>query len=417
MASTDSVAPSLHAWVDGSAGVAGDMLLAALLDAGADHGRVRQALAAVVPEVRLELSEVTRAGLRALKVDVLTPAEDHPHRAWGDVRSALERAELGERIRQDSLAAFARLAAAEAAVHGIPVEQVAFHEVGAWDSIADVVGVCAALDDLGVGAVSAGTLALGVGAVDTAHGQLPVPVPAVLELVRGWQVRSGGTGELTTPTGAALVTTLARSQGPLPVLTVTAAGTGAGTRDPHGRANVVRVVLGVPAPALPQAERMTLLETNIDDLDPRVWPSVLDALLAAGAADAWVTPIVMKKGRPAHTLHVLAAPPLRAALGELILRHTSTLGFREHEVCRTALERSWVPMPVDGQEVRVKLAIRDGRVVHASVEYDDAAKAAARLQRPVREVLELAAAAAVQAGLVPGAPASARAAPRSGDVT
>ena len=205
---------------------------------------------------------------------------------------------------------FRRLAEVEASAHGVPVEDVEFHEVGSWDSVADVVGTCAALHLLGVEDVVATRIALGSGTVRTAHGLLPVPVPAVLGLVDGWQVEAGGNGELATPTGAALLTTYATAQGPLPALDVVTSGVGAGTRDPAERPNVVRVVLGTrPAPVAPDASRpMVVLEANVDDLDPRVWPTVLTALMDAGAADAWLTPILMKKGRPAHTLSVLGDP-------------------------------------------------------------------------------------------------------------
>ena len=295
-----------HLWVDASAGIAGDMLLGALLDAGASLDAVRSAVGAVVPgEVAVRTSTVTRAGLRALKVDVESLGEGHPHRSWTRIRTLLESADLPTAVREPALAVFARLADAEGRVHGIPPDDVAFHEVGSWDAIADIVGVCAALADLGVGRVTASPVAVGSGRVRAAHGDLPVPPPAVLELARGWQVLAGGEGELATPTGMALLRALADGCGALPPLAVAAIGIGAGARDTAGRANVVRVVVGAPDGAAPTTSEMWVLETNVDDLDPRLWPTVLSALLAAGAADAWLVPILMKKGRPAHTLCVL----------------------------------------------------------------------------------------------------------------
>lgn len=187
------------------------------------------------------------------------------------------------------------------------------------------------------------------------------------------------------------------------MMRVSTTGVGAGTTDPPGRANVVRVVVGHVVDEPPTGERMVMLETNVDDLDPRVWPSVLEAMLAAGAADAWLSPVLMKKGRPAHTLHVLGTLGLRATLRDLVFRHTSTLGIREHEVCRPALDRAWVPVEVAGEQVRIKVASQAGFVVHAAAEYDDVAAVAARLGRPVREVVEQATAAAVRAGLFAGA--------------
>jgi len=235
-------------WFDVSAGVAGDMLLGALLDAGAELPAVMAAIEAVVPaEVELHRAEVTRAGLRACKVDVVSAVEQHPHRTWTEVRRLLDHASLDEQIRDRAVAVFARLAQAESRVHGIPVEQVHFHEVGAWDSIADVVGVCGALHALAVDVVTAGPVAVGSGRVRTAHGRLPVPVPAVLELARGHDVHAGGDGELATPTGMAVLAALADPTATIPAMRVDAIGVGAGTRDVDGRANVVRAVLGAAA--------------------------------------------------------------------------------------------------------------------------------------------------------------------------
>jgi len=392
-------------WVDATAGVAGDMLLAALLDAGASLDAVTSAVWAVVPaEVALRTSTVRRAGLRALKVDVESIVETHPHRSWSDIRALLETATLAPRVRAPALAVFARLAEAEARVHGVSPADVHFHEVGSWDSIADVVGVCAALADLGVARVTAGPVAVGAGFVDTAHGRLPVPPPAVLELAKGWRVVAGGDGELATPTGMALIRTLAHECGPLPLLDVAEVGIGAGGRDARGRANVVRVVLGRPVPDAPVAEPMWVLETNVDDLDPRVWPTVLSALLEAGAADAWLVPILMKKGRPAHTLCVLARGCRRSVLRTAVFELTSTLGVRETPVSRVALARDWSSVAVTAGRVRVKVALHGSCIVHAAPEFDDAAAVARARGVPVRQVLDEAVAAAEAAGLRPGEP-------------
>ena len=392
------------AWIDVGAGVAGDMLLGALLDAGADLDVVRAAVAAVVPgEVAVSTRTVRRAGLRALRVEVAGVAETHPHRTWRQVRGLLEAAELAAEARRVALAAFTLLAGAEARVHGIEPADVAFHEVGAWDSIADFVGVAAALADLGVRHVTAGPVALGTGRVTTAHGDLPVPAPAVLELSYGWRVLAGGDGELATPTGMALVRALAAECGPLPTMTVAAVGMGAGGREVAGRANVTRVVLGAAHDRGDTSSTMWQLETNVDDLDPRVWPTVLAALLEAGAADAWLVPIVMKKGRPAHTLCVLAHGADRDTLREAVFTLTGTLGVREAPVHRVALDRDQRLVPVTGGAVRVKAGLRAGRIVHATPEFDDAARIAAERGLPVRHVLDEAAAAASAAGLLPGA--------------
>jgi uncharacterized protein (TIGR00299 family) protein len=411
-------------WMDATAGVAGDMLLGALVDAAVPLEVVVAAVEAVLPgTVEITARSVLRAGLRATKVDVTPRAarsdgpEHRGHRHWAEIWSRLDAADLPAGARDRAFRAFTALAEVEARAHGVPVEEVHFHEVGAWDSISDVVGVCAAVDHLAVEDIVVSRIALGSGTVRAAHGVLPVPVPAVLSLATGWDVAAVGDGELATPTGMALLTTLAQSQGPLPALRVEAVGVGAGSKDVAGRANVVRVVVGASTeadattttPHTPDdllEEQLVVLEANVDDLDPRLWPGIVDLLVAAGAADAWLTPIVMKRGRPAHTLRVLARPEDVGTLRDLVFAHTSTIGVRSVPVCRWALARSWVTVSVGGQDIRVKVAHRGGRVVHATPEFRDVEAAASATGRPVRELLEGAVAAAVAAGLVPGAPAS-----------
>jgi pyridinium-3,5-bisthiocarboxylic acid mononucleotide nickel chelatase len=400
-----------HAWVDSTAGVAGDMLLAALVDAGAPLAILQGAVDAVMPaSIRLASTLVSRAGMRATKVDVLSTVEDQAHRSWRDIQGLLERADLAVQVREQARRVFQRLAEAEARVHGVVADEVHFHEAGSWDSIADVVAVCAALDWLGVTSVSCSAVALGSGRVTTSHGDLPVPVPAVLEMSAGWRVLSGGEGELATPTGMALLTALSQESCDLPAMSVCTVGVGAGTADVAGRPNVVRVVLGdrTDRPGQPDDPViMSVLETNVDDMDPRVWPTVLASLLNAGAADAWLVPIVMKKGRPAHTLAVLTPVNRRDVLRRLIFELTSTIGVREVAVTRIALDRFWVPLPVAGGQVRLKVAHRGGEVVHATPEFDDAAQVAAERSVPVRRVLEEAVAAAEREGFVPGRPVQA----------
>jgi uncharacterized protein (TIGR00299 family) protein len=385
------------AWVDASAGASGDMLLGALVGAGADLAVLQAAVDALGTEpVRLTASSVTRAGLAATKVDVTAPASD-VRRTWPDVRELLEGAGLAAPVRDLALDVFGRLARAEAAAHGIPADEVHFHEVGALDSLADVVGVCAALHELEVSAVHCTPVALGQGSVRTEHGLLPVPGPAVLAVLAeaGAPVGSGDVeGEACTPTGAALLAATVTGWGGLPGLRVGATGTGAGSRDTAGRPNVLRVVLGEPVTSEGDGGDAVVLEANVDDLDPRVWPGVLTALLSAGASDAWLTPILMKKGRPAHTLSALAPPQVVDAVRRVMFTESSTIGVREHRVGKRALARETRTVRVDGAEVRVKVALLDGRVVNASPEYDDVAAAALALDRPVKAVLAAAAAAA-----------------------
>ncbi|MBO0811819.1 MAG: nickel pincer cofactor biosynthesis protein LarC, partial [Microlunatus sp.] len=299
-------------------------------------------------------------------------------------------------------AVFARLARAEAEVHGSTPEEIHFHEVGALDSIADVVGVCAGLHDLGIGSLTGSRVAVGSGTVRAAHGRIPVPVPAVTWLATGWEIIAGGEGELTTPTGMALLATLCADCTDLPALRMEAVGLGAGTKDFDGRANVTRILIGEPASPDATGDPAILIEANVDDLDPRLWPGVLADLLAAGASDAWLVPITMKKGRPAHTLTVLAHPSAAAGLRELIFNRTTTIGVRQQDYHKFAMPRAWVKITITGGDVMIKLAHRDGVIEQATPEFDDVAAIAATTGRPTRTVLSEAIAAAWSAGLRPG---------------
>ncbi len=377
------------------------MLLGALLDAGAPLDDVRSAVAALGAEpIDIVTRAVTRQGVSATKVDIRAPGPGVA-RGWPDLRALLYRADLPEPVRARALDAFARLARAEAAAHGTSPENVRFHEVGALDALADVVGACAALHSLGITEVTSSPVALGSGVTRGRHGPLPVPGPAVLELLReaGAPVWTSELPyELCTPTGAALLAATVTRWGGMPLLRIHATGAGAGSRDPAELANVLRAVLGAPLPEAAEAhggdEGLLVLETNVDDLDPRLWPAVLDRLLAAGAADAWLTPITMKKGRPGHTLSVLVDPLRAQSARRLVFTETSTLGIRERAVDRTVLDRATAKVEVGGHRVRVKLAYLDGAPVGAQPEYDDVAEAAAGLGRPVRDVLAEATAAA-----------------------
>jgi uncharacterized protein (TIGR00299 family) protein len=388
-----------HAWIDASAGIAGDMLLGALIDAGARLDEVQRAVDSVLPRaVALTAEEVRRAGLRATKVHVTPLIDDPPHRRWRDIRAL-----LGENERTAAVAVFDRLAAAEARVHGVDPDDVHFHEVGALDSIADVVGVCAALEDLNVGTVSAGEVALGSGSVRAAHGRLPVPAPAVAELAKGWRVRGDGPGELATPTGMALIRALAGRCETLPPMTIGAVGVGAGTRDTPDRPNVVRVVLSEET-GDETGEEAVLLEANVDDLDPRLWPGIIGNLLAAGADDAWLVPILMKKGRPAHTLCVLAKPGKKDTLRDQIFRDTTTLGVREGPLRKTVLARTFTTIAVADRTISIKIGHAAGVIVQVMPEFEDVAALARATGTSERALLQAALAAAAQAGLTVGAP-------------
>ena len=379
-------------WVDAASGASGDMLLGALVDAGVDLAVLQAAVDGVTPEpVLLRAERVERAGLAATRVHV-EGTDSTTHRTWADVRTLLDRGTLPEPVRERAHAVFRALATAEARVHGTTPDDVHFHEVGALDAIADVVAACAGLHALGLDRLVVSPMALGGGTTRGAHGRLPVPAPAVVELLRGAPTYGGPVDvELTTPTGAALLVTHATGWGHQPAMTVGAQGLGAGSRDLPGHPNVVRLLLGEPSGTPATA---LVLETNVDDLDPRLWPGVLDALMDAGASDAWLTPILMKKGRPAHTLHVLVPHERAEAARDVVLRHTTAIGLREREVTKHALPRRTVTVDVDGQPVRVKQALIEGAVVNAQPEFDDVAAAARALGLPTKVVLARAVAAA-----------------------
>jgi pyridinium-3,5-bisthiocarboxylic acid mononucleotide nickel chelatase len=390
------------AWIDCNAGASGDMLLGAFLDAGADLAAVNAAVAAVDASLSIAVEPTSRHRLAATKASVLVNGEVHrehdhhhgPSRAWRDVRALVSAAGLDEAVRERALDVFWRLARAEATAHGVDPDDVHFHEVGALDAIADIVGVAAAVHSLGLSRIVVSPVVLGGGPqVRGSHGGIPVPGPAVLSVLSeaGAPV-SGGTApyEMTTPTGAALLASLASEYGALPPMRISRTGVGAGGRDPVEIPNVLRVVIG----SAEVAESNDLVyETNVDDLDPRVWPQVLARLLDAGASDAWLTPILMKKGRPAYTLSVLTRPAHAAAVRQAVFGETSAIGLREVRVVKHAAAREFRTVLVDGQRIAVKIASYDGRVVNVQPEYDDVAAAAEALGRPVKAVLAAAVAA------------------------
>ncbi len=387
-------------WIDASAGASGDMLLGALLDAGAPVEAVAAAIGTLGVElIEIRPRQVRRHGLRATKADV------HVHevavsRTVDDVLGLVAGAGLAPAVAAFAQAVLRLLGTAEAAVHGEDLGRVHLHEVGALDSLADVVGCGAALDWLGLleppARIVVSSVALGSGSVESAHGVLPVPVPAVLAILagRGAPVAAGGDGERCTPTGAALLATLAGKWGPMPPMRIDAVGIGAGSADPPERANVLRIVLGTvlaPGPVPWRHDDLIEVEATVDDLDPRLWPAVLDALVQAGAADAWLTPVVMRKGRPGIVVTALVAEEAVDAATRALFTHSTTLGVRLRPVSRRALPRDEVVVLVDGCEVRVKRGLLDGEPVTVQTEYTDAAAAAARLGIPVRAVLERAA--------------------------
>ena len=362
------------------------MTLGALLDAGADLDFVVTTLNGLnIDGWALSTEKVDRNGIRATRAVVDAP-EQHHHRHWKDIQSLLEQADLPDRVKTRSLIVFEVLAIAEGKVHGVSPEEVHFHEVGALDAIVDIVGSCAALESLDIEQVASAPIAVGIGTISAAHGILPNPPPAVVNLLE--DVPTVGVDvnlELTTPTGAALIKGLAESVGPLPDMTITGSGYGAGTRELLDRANVTQVIIGT-APETGSAsdhrtETVIELATNLDDITGEQLGHSITELMEAGALDAWVTPIVMKKNRPAHTLSVLTTPPQTAELAVLVMSLTGSLGVRTRQLERVVVQRRTVTVDVDGYDIDVKIS--DVRV---KAEFDQVAVAAKALGLPTQEV-------------------------------
>ena len=374
------------AWFHPFSGIAGDMTLGALLDAGADLNFVVATLKQLnVDGWALSAERVERKGIDATRAIVDAP-EQHHHRHWSDIRELLEGSSLPDRVKTRSLAVFETLAIAEGKVHGVPPEDVHFHEVGALDAIVDIVGSCAALESLDIDEIASAPVAVGVGTITAAHGVLPNPPPAVVNLLE--QIPTVGVDvdlELTTPTGAAIIKALATVVGAMPDMTIRCSGYGAGTRDLSDRANVTQVIIGSLTPAAAQSsdetEPVVELATNLDDVTGEQLGHAIGELMAAGALDAWVTPIVMKKNRPAHTLSVLAHPHQAADLAGLVMSLTGTLGVRSRQLDRVAVQRTTVTVSVDGHDIDVKIS--DVRV---KAEFDHVAAAATALGLPVQEI-------------------------------
>ncbi|MHB1928534.1 MAG: nickel pincer cofactor biosynthesis protein LarC [Acidimicrobiales bacterium] len=371
------------AWWHCFSGIAGDMALGSLVDAGADLALVERELAALpVGGWSIEARPVQRGGLAATQV-VVHVADSPVVRTHAHIVGVITEARLPDRARRRALATFARLAEVEGRLHGRPPAQVHFHEVGGTDAIVDILGTCVALEILGVDEVWASPVAQGTGMVRTSHGLLPVPAPAVVDLLAG--APTYGTDvpvELTTPTGAALLAALAEGWGPMPPMRVARIGRGAGGREIDGRPNVVEVAVGESSAAgAGPGHPVTLLETNLDDVTGEALADAVAALLAAGAHDAWVTPVVGKKGRPAHVVSAVVDPAQADALRGVLVEQTGTLGVRVQHLERWTAARDVAEVQVEGYPVRVKRS-----PVGLKAEHDDVLRVAALLRLPFHEV-------------------------------
>ena len=378
--------PAGVAWFHCFSGIAGDMALGALIDAGADVGEVRE-ICELLPlgGWDLQAHPTQRGGVGATDVRVITQ-ETSVVRTASHIIALVGEARLPDRVADRALAVFDALARAEGKLHRRPPEQVHFHEVGGLDAIIDVVGTCAALEVLGIDQVYSSAVACGRGMIRSAHGHLPNPPPAVVELLVGCPTFGLDVGmELTTPTGAAILSALAEGWGPMPPMTISASGFGSGDNQLEDRPNLTQVVVGTMAASRPAGQPVMLFETNVDDATGETLAHTVASLLEAGAHDAWITPIVMKKGRPAYTVSALADPAVGDQVAATLAEETGSLGVRGRLMERWPRARLEHEVDVDGRRVRVKVSA--GRV---KVEHDDATRAAKLLGLPTREVVSLA---------------------------
>lgn len=380
------------AYFDCAAGASGDMILGALVDAGLPFEQLRDGLAALAVEgYELTCEKVMRRGVAATKVGVELAQQKMPHRHLRHVVEILNAGALPEVVRDRAIAVFTKLAHAEAKVHGTTVERIHFHEVGAVDAIVDITGACLGLHLLGIDEVHCAPLPVSHGWVDCEHGRLPVPAWATQELLRDVPTRPLDVeGETLTPTGAAILTTLSSGY-ERPSLTVRAIGYGAGTKD-FGIPNVLRLVLGEPSGV---SNQVVVIEANLDDMNPEWYELAVERLFAAGALDVTLTPLQMKKGRPAQMLRVVTAPAAREAVVAAILRETTTLGVRYWSAQRECLERSWLQAETEYGPVRVKIGGQLGEIAQVAPEYDEARRAAVEHQVPLARVYQAATAAAL----------------------
>jgi len=372
------------AYLDCVGGLAGDMLLAALLDAGAELDTLRAVPRSLgLDGVEIDVERVERQGIGALHLRVRAP-DDLDHRDYAHIREVVGASALPEQARVRSLEAFERLAVVEGGIHGVPPDDVHFHELGSLDTLVDVCGAFVLLEELEVSRVVSAPLPFARGFVTAAHGVLPLPAPATLGLLEGAELVGVDTeAELVTPTGAAIAATVVDEWGSLPPLTLERVGYGAGTKELPDRPNLVRVVLGSTRVATAQ---VVVLETNLDDLSPELVPDAIEHCFDAGALDVWTVPAQMKKGRPGFVLTALARPEAEAGIARALLEQTSALGVRVSRLERYELDREERVVELEGETIRVKVGLLEGRVVNLAPEHDDCAVVARATGRSVKSV-------------------------------
>ena len=377
------------AYFDCYSGISGDMILGALVDLGVDPGKIRKALKTLdLKGYKLKTSRVQRGLIAGTKVQVsLTKSSHHPARKYSDIKKLIADSDLSSTAKKNSLEIFKRIAQVEAAIHDTTMEKIHFHEIGAVDSIVDIVGGVVAIESLKLDKIYASPLNVGEGFVQCAHGCLPVPAPATLKLLQGIPVFSNGIKkELTTPTGAAMIGFYADKFGSLPAMKIVGDGYGAGDHIIAEMPNMLRVVLGEISAE--SDEELVLIETNIDDMNPEFYEGTMESLFKAGALDVYLTPIIMKKSRPANKISVLSSETDRQAMTEILLHETSSFGVRYFRIGRTVLEREMKTVNIPWGSVRIKIGKFNGKVIQISPEYEDCKKIAYKEKVPVKQVYE-----------------------------
>jgi pyridinium-3,5-bisthiocarboxylic acid mononucleotide nickel chelatase len=382
------------AYLDASSGISGDMFLAAMLDAGLDQKRLLAELAKIpAGPYEFRATRVMRSGLAGHHIEFIIP-EEQPHRHLSHIEKMLSEGALTAWVKERAIAVFRKLAEAEGKLHAKPPESVHFHEVGAVDAILDIAGACAGIEMLGVTELYCSPLNVGSGHVQAAHGTLPVPAPATAELLKGLPVYSSGVeGELVTPTGAAIVSTLARAFGPMPPMNVERIGYGAGKKDFPGHPNMARLFVGETAAAMPRAAHedtvttISVIEANVDDMNPEVYGYLVDRALQAGALDITCSAVQMKKNRPGLEIAILCPREREDALASLLFSETTTIGVRITQARRTVLDREIEQVETAYGAVRVKVARRDGRLLNTAPEYEDCRRLAIEKCVPLKEVM------------------------------
>jgi uncharacterized protein (TIGR00299 family) protein len=383
-------------YFDCFSGASGDMILGALIDIGLPLDGLRGALGSLAIEYgEVTAERVTRAGVTATKFRLIereaegSPGGAHKHHHLKHIIAAIKRSSLSESGQGRAVSLFERLAEAEAAIHGTPIERVHLHEVGALDSIIDIVGAVYGFEWFGITDIVASPLNVGGGTVRCAHGVFPVPAPATARLLAGTPIYGSGTMELVTPTGALLITGYARAFGPLPTMRIDRVGYGAGDRDPKETPNVLRVMHGERA-AQTADDTVVQIECEIDDMNPQLFGPLMDRLGEAGALDVFYAAVQMKKNRPGTLVTVVAPPEKREAITGVIFTHTTTIGVRYQDMRRDTLDRKIVSVDTPLGPLRIKVAGRDGRVLNAAAEFDDCARVAAERGLPIKEVQAIA---------------------------